>query len=57
MTTLVLEFYKIETDCERKYATFYGSSKIGTVIKILIKYLNLSIVQFCQTHKSMSENV
>ena len=33
MTTLVIEFKKIESDDSMKYSTFYSNSKAETIVK------------------------
>ena len=57
MTTMIIEFKKIESDDATKYTTFYSNSKAKTVINVvtLMIYLNQSILRLYQTYKNTLE--
>ena len=55
MTTLVVEFKKIESDDATKYTTFYSNSEAKTIINVvtLMMYLNQSILRLYQPYKNI----
>ena len=51
LTTLILEFKKIENDDKAIYTTFYLNSKAGKVI--LMMYLSQAVALLYQTYKNL----
>ena len=50
VTTIVLEFKKIERDDQAKYETFFSNTKAETT---MMMYLNQSILQLYKTYKNL----
>ena len=59
VTTLVLEFKKIESNHETKYNILYSKSNVETIINELgiDDYLNQFILRLCQTYINLLEMI